>query len=230
MKSTAQANSKLTAATTASPTETKQFPANVFTTPEVSESDAAIGHSDPHADVYPDNGLNADDADDDGPDNVVDVVDEDDNGESFLGFNATGPGAGSGELTFGAKMALGRSTLSTWVVTGVAGLSVDRNRKSAVGRGQDGDAVGGVGVAFDLSDDVGASQEADEEVESAGFPMDFGDVGGLGATPLGRRGLNKRHGRWRLSRGYCLRGVFVSWGLCRRLSKNCGEEVDNEDD
>ena len=100
-------------------------------------------------------------------------------------------------------------------------------RKSAVGRGQDGDAVGGVEVVFDLGDDVGASQEADEEAESAGFLEDFGDVGGLDATPLGRRGLNERHGRWRLSRGCWSRGLMVlsaRRGLSWRLSYTCGYE------
>lgn len=103
-------------------------------------------------------------------------------------------------------------------------------RKSAVGRGQDGDTVGGVEVVFDLRNDVGASKEADEDAESARFFEDFGGVGGFGASlSFGRRGLDQWDGCWRLSRGCsCLRGrVILRRGLGRRLSYGCREVVAN---
>lgn len=78
--------------------------------PEVSTS--ATGSSDVvdiDGDVDADVGF---DNDDDGDPEDVEVVVDDDEVDS-LGFKATGAGASLGELAFGAKMAMGSSTLST---------------------------------------------------------------------------------------------------------------------
>ncbi|PON71847.1 hypothetical protein PanWU01x14_070340 [Parasponia andersonii] len=65
-----------------------------------------------------------------------------------------------------------------------------QTRKGAIGRGENGQAVGHVELVFDLVNDLSASEDADEDAETAGLVEDLGDVGWLWFG-FAWRGLNQ---------------------------------------
>ncbi|PON80383.1 hypothetical protein TorRG33x02_233870, partial [Trema orientale] len=110
-----------------------------------------------------------------------------------------------------------------------------------------GQAVGHVELVFDLVNDLGASEDADEDAESAGLVEDLGDVGWCWFG-FAWRGLNQGYFGGSLNRGNCLSwrlngglnrwfGWRLGWGLShvarrglsRRLSGSFSEMAEEKE-
>ncbi|PON71850.1 hypothetical protein PanWU01x14_070370 [Parasponia andersonii] len=107
-----------------------------------------------------------------------------------------------------------------------------QTRKGAISRGENGQVVGNIKLVFDLVNDLGASEDADEDAESAGLVEDLGTLGHFGGS-LNRayclswlnRGLNRWFG-WRLGWGLSHVARRV---LSRRLSGSFSEMAEEKE-